>query len=113
MSAMQIAGRELDLNAKGFLADFGAWDKEVAEVIAADEGLALSECHWKVIDFLRDYYATHEIPAPPRLIVKEIGHELETAGPCRQRDLKALFPDGGCKQACRIAGLPDYYCFSC
>ena len=113
MSAMQIAGRELDVNHKGYLTDFKAWDKEVAEAIAGEEGITLSDCHWAVISFLRDYYSEFEHPPSPRLIIRGIGEHLTLNAPCTRKTLEALFPEGGCKQACRIAGLPDYYCHSC
>ena len=114
MSAMQIAGRTgtLELNKRGYLARFKDWDREAALALAAEEGLSLSACHWKVIEFLREYYDTHEIPPSPRVVVKTIGHEISAHVPCTRKHFDALFPKG-CEQACRIAGLPDYYCHGC
>lgn len=113
MSAMHIAGRQLEVNAKGHLTHFDDWGRDVAEAMAKDEGLDLGECHWRVIEFLREYYATHEIPPSPRVVVKTIGQEISAHVPCTRKHLESLFPNGGCKQACRIAGLPTYYCHSC
>ncbi|NEX21059.1 TusE/DsrC/DsvC family sulfur relay protein [Thiorhodococcus mannitoliphagus] len=113
MSTTQIAGRDLQINNHGLLADFDAWAPEIALAMAEEEGLDLSDCHWKVIHFLRDYYATHEMPPSPKVIVKSIGAELSEHVPCTRKHLESLFPDGGCKQACRLAGLPRYYCHSC
>jgi tRNA 2-thiouridine synthesizing protein E len=113
MSATQIAGRQLEVNAKGYLVNFDDWDEAVAESIAAEEGISLSDCHWTVINFLRDYYGEFEHPPSPRLVIKGIGEQLTLNAPCTRRTLEGLFPGGGCKQACRIAGLPDYYCHGC
>jgi tRNA 2-thiouridine synthesizing protein E len=113
MPAMQIADRGLELNRKGHLARFDDWDREVAQALAEEQGLALTECHWAVIEFLRSYYATHEIPPSPRVVVKAIGQEISAHVPCTRKHLQNLFPNGGCEQACRIAGLPDYYCHAC
>ncbi len=114
MTAMQIAGETVQLNNKGHLIDFDAWTHDVGMALAKGEGLELTECHWSVIDYLRQYYSVHEIPPSPRLIIKEIGEHLtESGASCTRNDLKTLFPDGGCKQACRIAGLPVYYCHAC
>jgi tRNA 2-thiouridine synthesizing protein E len=110
---MLIAGRELELNQKGHLAHFADWDRDVAEALAAGEGLVLTDCHWRVINFLRDYYHTHEHPPSPRLVIRGVGEHLTMNAPCTRKTLEALFPEGGCKQACRVAGLPDYYCHSC
>ena len=113
MTAVQIAGREVQFNKKGHLARFQDWDNDLAEALAADEGLELSECHWTVINFLREYYAFHEMPPSPKVMIRAIGHEVSRHTPCTRKNLESLFPNGGCKQACRIAGLPDYYCHSC
>jgi TusE/DsrC/DsvC family sulfur relay protein len=113
MRSTQIAGRQVQLNLKGHLARFDEWDEDIAIGLAEGEGLTLSECHWVVIGFLRDYYATFEHPPSPRLVVRGIGAQLTLNGPCTRKTLETLFPDGGCKQACRVAGLPDYYCPAC
>jgi tRNA 2-thiouridine synthesizing protein E len=110
---MQIAGREVSFNKKGHVARFGDWDNALAEALAAREGLELTDCHWTVISFLRDYYGFHEMPPSPKVIIRAIGHEVSTHNRCTRKNLESLFPNGGCKQACRIAGLPEYYCHSC
>jgi tRNA 2-thiouridine synthesizing protein E len=46
-------------------------------------------------------------------VIKAVGEKLIQNARCTRKALEALFPQGGCKQACRIAGLPDYYCHSC
>ena len=113
MPTMQIAHQTLEFNPKGFLVNFERWDREIAEGLATEEGLALTDCHWAVINFLRDYYGEYEHPPSPRLIIQGVGDQLTVNAPCTRKTLDALFPNGGCKQACRLAGLPDYYCHSC
>jgi tRNA 2-thiouridine synthesizing protein E len=109
MSAVQIAGREVFLNHQGHLTSFTDWDNDVAEAIAFTEGLSLTDCHWNVINFLREYYAFHRFAPSPKVIINAIGDVVSRHLPCSYRDLDVLFPDGGCRQACRIAGLPDYF----
>lgn len=114
MSAIPLAGHDIQLNRRGFLADFGTWNRDVARTLAAAEGLTLRDEHWILLDFLRDYYSRHGFAPSSRVILREIGEQLAWPGhPARRRDLEALFPDGGCKQACRLAGLPDYFCHAC
>jgi len=113
MTAIQIAGREVHFNKKGHLARFQDWDNDLALALAAEEHLTLTDCHWTVIQFLREYYAFHEMPPSPKVMIRNIGHEVSKHTPCTRKNLEGLFPNGGCKQACRIAGLPDYYCHSC
>ncbi|MBK1646646.1 TusE/DsrC/DsvC family sulfurtransferase [Thiocapsa imhoffii] len=113
MSAMQNLGQQLEFNKQGHLARFDDWNPSVAQALAEEEGLALTECHWAVIDFLREYYGTHEIPPSPRVVIKTVGARVSPHVSCSRKHLEALFPNGGCKQACRLAGLPRYYCHSC
>ena len=110
MLSTQIGERKLELKRNGHLARFEDWDGEVAEALAREEGLTLTDCHWNILNFLRDYYTTHEIPPSPRVVIKTIGHIISANVPCTHKHLKSLFPQGGLKQACRIAGLPDSYC---
>lgn len=112
MQFTQISGQHIELNGQGFLANYEDWNRDLAMAIAHEDGLDLTECHWTAINFMREFYKTYEIPPSPRVIIKAVGDKL-TAGTCTRRTLEALFPKGGCKQACRIAGLPDYYCHSC
>ncbi len=114
MQAVEIGGQPVVLNGRGFLAKFTDWSRELAEAIALKDGLELTECHWTTINYMREFYETYEIPPSPRVIIQAIGKKLVTeGGTCTRKTLESLFPQGGCKQACRIAGLPDFYCHSC
>ena len=113
ISAKQNAGQEPELNQKGHLARFDDWSRELAEALAEKEGLTLTDCHWSVIEYLRQFYTEYDTSPSPRLVIKDIGEKLTLNAPCTRKTLDSLFPDGGCRQACRIAGLPEYYCHSC
>jgi tRNA 2-thiouridine synthesizing protein E len=98
-------GGRLALDADGCLADWTQWRPEVAERMAADDGIELGADHWRVIELLRDYYAAYEIAPPMRALVKllrERGGDADYGS----RELYRLFPEGPAKQACRYAGLP-------
>ena len=93
-------------NSEGFLEDPRSWDEDTAVSIAREDGLDLSENHWELIWFLREFYNAHEM-APPsnRLFVKAV---RETLGEDKGNSiyLMTLFPGTPAKTACRIAGLP-------
>jgi len=93
-------------NNEGFLEDAWAWTPEVAEAIAAEDAIELSENHWEIIEFLRDFYKQHEVSPPSnRLFVKAV---KEAFGEQKGNSiyLMQLFPGTPAKTACRIAGLP-------
>lgn len=88
-----------DLDPDGYLVDTQKWTKEVAEILAAtDMPQGLTEDHWKVIDYLRQYFLEWKCAPPVRMLVRQTGLSL--------RELKSLFPYGLRKHACRYAGLP-------
>ncbi|MEQ9547754.1 MAG: TusE/DsrC/DsvC family sulfur relay protein [Marinobacter sp.] len=93
-------------NNEGFLEDASAWTKDVAQEIADEDAVALSEKHWEIIMFLRDFYNEHEMSPPSnRLFVKAVKEALgEEKG--NSIYLMQLFPGTPAKTACRIAGLP-------
>lgn len=93
-------------NNEGFLEDAWAWTPEVATVIAQEDGIDLTENHWEIISFLRDFYKQHEVSPPSnRLFVKAV---RDTLGEDKGNSiyLMQLFPGTPAKTACRIAGLP-------
>lgn len=100
------ASNPLVRNNEGFLEDAAAWTNEVAREIAQEDGIELTEKHWEIIYFLRDFYKQHEISPPSnRLFVKAVREALgDEKGDSIY--LMTLFPGTPAKTACRIAGLP-------
>lgn len=113
MHALAINGREIPLNANGLLLNFEDWNEDVARAMTEEDGIELSDCHWAAIRFMREYYQEFEVPPSPKTMVREVGHKLVEYGKCNGKKLQELFPRGGCKHACKIAGLPMEYCHSC
>ena len=86
-------------NPDGFLIEMSTWTHEVAEELAKKNSLGpLTDDHWKIIDFVRDYYSAFG-EGPP--IVK-IGKATGLSG----RYICEMFPCGIGKGAYRLAGLP-------
>lgn len=108
MSATELilpGGGRLPVDGKGYLLDWLQWTPEVAEAMAAQDGIALTDDHWAVLALFRDYYDRFEVEPPMRALVRLTGERL---GPDKgnSRFLYRLFPDGPGTQGCRYAGLP-------
>jgi len=90
---------------EGYLVNLSDWSEDVANHIAKEENIEMSENHWEVINFLREYYNEYQIAPAVRVLTKAIGKKL---GPDKgnSKYLYELFPYGPAKQACKIAGLP-------
>ena len=89
----------MKLDPDGFLVDPADWNEEVALELARMDGVEeLKEDHWKVILFLREYYAGHGLAPQIRKLCETTGFKLPY--------IYELFPAGPAKGACRVAGLP-------
>lgn len=105
MHELQVNGQTLSLDAEGFLRERERWEPAVAQALAADEGIELTDDHWEIIDLLRDFYAEYEIAPAMRILVKQAGQRLgKDKG--TSLHLMRLFPGSPAKRASRIAGLP-------
>ena len=102
---IEVNGKSLEVEEEGYLANLNDWEPAVAEVMAKDEGLELSDDHWEIINFLREYYEEYQIAPAVRVLTKAVGKKLgKEKG--NSKYLYELFPYGPGKQACKLAGLP-------
>ncbi len=103
--AIEVNGKSYEVDEEGYLINLGDWNEDVGNFLAQQEGVAMTEQHWEVINFLRDYYNEFQIAPAVRVLTKAIGKKL---GPEKGNSqyLYELFPYGPAKQACKIAGLP-------
>ena len=105
MATIDVNGKALEVDEEGYLVNLGEWEKGVAEVMSAQDDLVLTDEHWDIIDFLREYYEEYQIAPAVRVLTKAIGKKLgKEKG--NSKYLYGLFPYGPGKQACRYAGLP-------
>ena len=103
--ALEVNGKSYEVDEEGYLANLNEWEPAVAEVMAKDEGLELSDDHWEIINFLREYYEEYQIAPAVRVLTKAVGKKLgKEKG--NSKYLYELFPYGPGKQACKLAGLP-------
>lgn len=93
---------DFETDAEGYLVDPSAWTEPIARELARREGITLTDEHWRVIGFMRDYFASHQIAADARFAIR---HLAETHGATARKRLFELFPYGYVKQACKIAGM--------
>jgi tRNA 2-thiouridine synthesizing protein E len=101
----EINGKTYETDEEGYLVNLAEWDEEAAKYLAIEEKVEMTDSHWEVINFLREYYNDYQIAPAVRVLTKAIGKKL---GPEKgnSKYLYELFPYGPAKQACKIAGLP-------
>lgn len=88
----------LHFDEDGFLTDAQRWSKQVARMIAEMDGIGpLGPNHWAILYYLREHHLTYGSLPPMSQVCRT--HDLD------RNAIKNLF--GGCRQAWRIAGLPN------
>jgi TusE/DsrC/DsvC family sulfur relay protein len=97
--SVELNGHVYAVDEDGFLEDPTIWNAEVASDFARLEDVSeLTENHWKVLNYLRNYYVEFGIAPMIRKLCKETGFRLN--------EIYAMFPSGPAKGACKLAGLP-------
>ena len=95
-----LGGMEIEIDEDGFIQEPEKWTKEVAEDIAKEEADSspMGEDHWKLVNYLRNYYLQYDIAPPIRMLTKNTNLDLKY--------IYKLFPKGPAAGACKVAGLP-------
>ena len=102
---MEVNGEKILCDGEGYLLDLEAWSEDYVRASAEREGLELTDEHWQVISFIRDFHEKHGVQAPVRDMVKFFrkawGKEHGNS-----KYLHEIFPKGGPqKQGNRLAGV--------
>jgi TusE/DsrC/DsvC family sulfur relay protein len=92
-----IAQSTVTINEEGYLLNFTQWSKEVANEIAKESNINLTDRHWEVLSYLQtEYKQGHP------LSIRAIGK----SGVVDIKEFYALFPGGPLKLSTKIAGIP-------
>jgi len=98
MPSMEVAGKTVQVNEEGFLTNHDEWNEAIAEELAKNIDIQLTEAHWAMVNFMRkDFQEKGESPTSRR---------MQTAGGFQVKDQFALFPKKPAKKLAYIAGVP-------
>jgi len=90
---------KIQVDEDGFMEEPEVWNEEIALALASTEAVdVLTEDHWKLVNYLREYYLEFGIAPMIRKLCKKTGFSL--------KEVYDLFPSGPAKGACKVAGLP-------
>jgi tRNA 2-thiouridine synthesizing protein E len=99
MATLECNAIRIEVDDDGFMEEPDQWNDDVALVLASTEGVSeLTEEHWVVVNYLREYYAQFGIAPMIRRLCRETKFTLQ--------HIYQLFPSGPAKGACKVAGLP-------
>ena len=99
MAKFEYDNTSVDVDEDGFIMEPDEWNKELAAALGKVEGVdELTEEHWGVVNYLRNYFLEFGVAPMIRKLCKETKFPL--------KKIYELFPSGPAKGACKIAGLP-------
>jgi len=98
MPSTMIDGHTIHVDDEGFLTDPDEWSEPLAESLAAQIGVELTEEHWQAIRFLRQDFAREGETATLR--------RISVVGGIPTKTLFRLFPQKPAKKLAYVAGLP-------
>jgi len=103
--SFQSKQSDIETDKQGYLINYLDWSKDIGKLMAESDEFELTELHWEVIIFVREFYLTYKTSPAIRALTKamktEFGEEKSSS-----RYLYRLFPEGPAKQATKYAGLP-------
>ena len=103
--SIHFNGHDYATDIQGFLKKRLEWSAELGVYMASLDGVVLTDEHWVVINYFREYYEDYNIPPPMRMVIrvfkKTFGEENANS-----RYMLKLFPEGATKAASKFAGLP-------
>jgi len=97
MNTMTMNNNQIVVNEEGYMKDPKQWTREWATEIANEYGIAMSDKHWEVINWLRDKQAEGV-----SLNIRKVGN----SGIVDIKQFYQLFPGGPLKVSSKIAGIP-------
>jgi tRNA 2-thiouridine synthesizing protein E len=96
---VKVDGKTIEFDKDGFMIEPDLWDDNVARALGGEEGIdVLTEKHWLIVNFIREYWKERDLAPPVRLLCKEASVSV--------REMFQLFRSGPARGACRVAGLP-------
>lgn len=102
---LKFKGQTIDTDSQGYLKNSKEWHEGLAFLLANKENITLTDAHWEVLYFVRNFYKQFNTSPTIRMLIKSIAKKHgEEKG--NSRYLYRLFPRGPAQQATKIAGLP-------
>jgi tRNA 2-thiouridine synthesizing protein E len=96
MPTKSIAGVNIEVTEEGYMINSSDWNEAIAKEIAKEEGVELTDEHFKVLEYIRSKVAGGET-----LTIRGINK----SGVVDAKTFYKLFPGAPLKKATKIAGV--------
>ena len=101
---LHLNGTDIELDNEGYLLNPEDWSPEVAQLLANEIDIELTDERLEIVHFVRKHFEERECIPEMRTLLKTLRerHGKETA---TRKYVYKLFPYGYGQQACKIAGM--------
>ena len=72
----EINGKMVETDPEGYLVNLEDWSEELAVELAKEDKLELGENHWKIIRYMRDFFAQNGTAPNLRFLQKGLKEEF-------------------------------------
>ncbi len=99
-----LAGIEVDDD--GYLKHLQDWSPDIAQALAQQQQLTLTDAHWEIINAIRDFYSQYQRSPTTRVLLKYLAQQLGTQ---KSSSIYVMQLFGGgtpAKSIAKLAGLP-------
>jgi len=106
---LDVNNRTIETDAEGYLLNPAEWNEEVTRLIATFEGMTLTDTHWGLVGYVREYHKEHQRHPTMHNLVMSLGKQHGEGYSDRkayEKFLYELFPKGPVQTLCKLAGLP-------
>ncbi len=105
LSEISIGDEHITVDEQGFLIDPEDWNEQIAEAFAGRLNITLTDAHWAVLRFMREFLAEHGVAADARFVFRFLEAQAVDGSKSGRERFFELFPYGYVGQACKIAGM--------
>ena len=96
---------QIERDTEGYLLNPDDWTDDIAKELAKEENIDLSENHWQILRFIREYFSENKVVPDVRHVDNYLATEKNLDKKEAKNILFKLFPYGYVKQACKISGM--------
>ena len=106
---LDVNNRKIEADPEGYLLNPADWNEEVTRLIAAYDGITLTDTHWGLVEYVRDYYKQNHCHPTMHTLVMTLGKQHGEGFSDRkayEKFLYEMFPRGPVQTLCKLGGLP-------
>lgn len=109
MPIIKFKGRKIEVDEDGYLAHSADWSRDLAIMMAEQDGIKLTDSHWEIINLVKEFRQEYGISLRGKILIREIYIKFGE-GKGNKDYIDTLFPNNPAKMSNKYAGNPKPLC---